>query len=449
MATSFQLDQHPRLTVILALKFLQAFGYYGFSITLPLLLSANYAMSDDDAGLYYGIFGMLISIFSAGSGALTDRIGVRSALLIGAVLIVLGRVGVWRATSATMAVWALNTVLACGESFGVPVLSAAVGESVPKEHTTYAYGLFYTALNVAVLCVGPAMDLCRWGCPESTDTHTSACATSPYQLMVVLTIGAGVVSLLLVLFGLRGQSKTQVSVGSFSSLGSKTMLTNPNAKPKANASAKQSKPSVWKFFTLAMCLVGVRMLFRHLDASFPKYMLRAFGLDVPFGIVYSINPITIITLVPALTSKTPSWLLSSVGLDHVRVRIQAMHPVDAILLGSIVSSTSVLFMALSQTVLAAALFVFTLSLGEALWSPRFYDYTYEVAPAGSSGWYFAIANAPLFLPKLATGILSGRLLQEHCASYPCAQGQQMWWMVFLTGVPFPLAIWLLSRWLKA
>jgi len=268
VATTFSLRQNSRLAVILALKFLQAFGYYGFSITLPLLLSANYAMSDDDAGLYYGIFGMLISIFSAGSGALTDRIGVRPALLIGAVLIVLGRLGVWRATSATMAVWALTTVLACGESFGVPVLSAAVGETVAKEHTSYAYGLFYTAMNVAVLCVGPAMDLCRWACPEVAEGDLRICSTSPYQLMVVLTIIAGALSLLLVVLGLRGGQQTQVSVTALSGLGSKAMLMSPaQAKTKTSSVAK---PTIWKFFTLAMCLVGVRMLFRHLDATFPK-----------------------------------------------------------------------------------------------------------------------------------------------------------------------------------
>ena len=46
------------------------------------------------------------------------------------------------------------------------------------------------------------------------------------------------------------------------------------------------------------------MIFRHLDATLPKYMLREFGDDVPKGTIYSINPALIILLVPLVTAAT-------------------------------------------------------------------------------------------------------------------------------------------------
>lgn len=55
------------------------------------------------------------------------------------------------------------------------------------------------------------------------------------------------------------------------------------------------------FWRLAVCsgfLIFVKLLFRHLDATLPKYMLRTIGEDAKFGMVYSINPFMIILLVP-------------------------------------------------------------------------------------------------------------------------------------------------------
>ena len=51
------------------------------------------------------------------------------------------------------------------------------------------------------------------------------------------------------------------------------------------------------------------------------------------------------------------------------------------------------------------LFVIQLSLGESIWSPRWYDYSMSVAPEGREGVFTAMASAPLFLGKFVTGTL--------------------------------------------
>jgi len=51
-------------------------------------------------------------------------------------------------------------------------------------------------------------------------------------------------------------------------------------------------------------LVGVRALFRHLDATWPKFFLRTFGPSAPFGTVYALEPFLIITLVPLLSGDS-------------------------------------------------------------------------------------------------------------------------------------------------
>jgi hypothetical protein len=55
---------------------------------------------------------------------------------------------------------------------------------------------------------------------------------------------------------------------------------------------------------LVALLVGVRALFRHLDATWPKFFLRTFGPSAPFGTVYALEPFLIITLVPLLSGDS-------------------------------------------------------------------------------------------------------------------------------------------------
>ena len=106
------------------------------------------------------------------------------------------------------------------------------------------------------------------------------------------------------------------------------------------------------------------------DGTLPKYMVREFGPDVPKGRVYSINPALIIILVPIITAAT-----------------SAVDPLIMIHYGTYVSALSVFFLAFSTSIPACVLFVITLSIGEAVWSPRLYDYTMSVAQEGREGTY--------------------------------------------------------------
>lgn len=159
-------------------------------------------------------------------------------------------------------------------------------------------------------------------------------------------------------------------------------------------------------------------------------MVREFGENTPKGRVYTINPAMIIFLVPIVQAAT-----------------SAVDPLIMIHHGSYISAMSVFFLAFSTSVPACVLFVITLSIGEAIWSPRLYDYTMTVAPEGREGTYMALSSAPLFLAKLPAGFLSGFLLQRYCPEYLEAgevrQSKTMWLIIGLTTAVSPLLMSLL------
>ncbi|PSC67761.1 MFS general substrate transporter [Micractinium conductrix] len=153
----------------------------------------------------------------------------------------------------------------------------------------------------------------------------------------------------------------------------------------------------YKYLCMCMFTVCLKQVFRHLDATLPKYQLRAFGCDTPVGLIYSINPAMIVLLVPVVGAMTTD-------LPHF----------DMIHYGGWVSALSPFLIVAFNTEWSTAAFVALLSLGEAIWSPRWYDYSMGVAPDGREGIFTALASAPLFAAMLPTGMVSGALLQRFC-----------------------------------
>jgi hypothetical protein len=184
-------------------------------------------------------------------------------------------------------------------------------------------------------------------------------------------------------------------------------------------------PSFRRFLLVCLITLNVRMIFRHLDATLPKYMIREFGPDVAKGTIYSINPAIIIILVPLVTAMS----------SHVE-------PLVMIHYGSYISAVSVFVLAISTSIWACVVFVTLLSIGEAIWSPRLYDYTVTVCPEGREGTFMALSSAPLFLAKLPVGFLSGLLLQRYCPPIledgEVRHSQTMWLIIGLLTASSPI-----------
>ena len=60
------------------------------------------------------------------------------------------------------------------------------------------------------------------------------------------------------------------------------------------AAALLKERRFWQFLAMALFTLNLKQIFRHMDATFPKYAVRAFGCDAPFGSIYAINPALII-----------------------------------------------------------------------------------------------------------------------------------------------------------
>lgn len=171
------------------------------------------------------------------------------------------------------------------------------------------------------------------------------------------------------------------------------------------------------------------MIFRHLDATLPKYLTRELGPDAMFGSVLALNPFVVVLLV----------LLVQPALQY-----SGLSSFDGIMIGTSITALSPFLLAFSPhaSYASALAFVFVLSVGEAIWSPLLYDFTLSLCKVGKEGTYIALANAPLFMAALFAGALSGTLLHKYCPRKGPRHCSRMWLILSILAVLSPICIFL-------
>ena len=102
---------------------------------------------------------------------------------------------------------------------------------------------------------------------------------------------------------------------------------------------------------------------------------------------------------------------------------------------------------LGEAIVLIVAFQVTLSFGEALWSPRLYDYTATVAPPGKEASYMALSKVPMFFAKVAAGPATGFLLAWLCPEEGLRNTELMWLIVGGSTLLSPITLLLGRRWL--
>jgi hypothetical protein len=93
-------------------------------------------------------------------------------------------------------------------------------------------------------------------------------------------------------------------------------------------------------------------------------------------------------------------------------------------------------------------FIALLSVGEALWSPRLYEYAAAIAPKGQEASYMALSLLPYFLAKFGVGICSGWLLAKYCPEVGPRHPETMWLLVGGMALVTPLGTFIFRRFIQ-
>jgi len=424
--------QAPRdLWIVFLATFFEYLGVYSFLSTLTLWLSSDHHFDDKAAGWWAATFSTLLTLVVFLVGSIADAIGVRRTLIISFALSAITRLAMFLAPSPTMAIVAL---LAFGFAFATssPVLQAAVQRASTKRTRAFAFSLWYVSLNLAGFIVGPfIIDPVRHrflGADGKLAAHVVHVPGWGDHMMTAngVIMGTGfffAVLALVVTLTLRKNFEARVDPEDDPA---------PVKKTSALVALREvvSDRTFWRFIVLLALLSLVRMMFQHMHFTWPKYVTREQGDAFPVGTVWSYNSLLILFLAPLATLLT-----------------RHRKPFEVLVFGAFISAVSPFVLCFGSTWGLQVTMIVVLTIGEALWSPRLYEYNVSIAPRGREATYVSLASLPFFLAKFLVGPTSGYLLATFCPETGPRRSWIMWLIIGISTLLGPTSIWFARKWI--
>jgi hypothetical protein len=191
-----------------------------------------------------------------------------------------------------------------------------------------------------------------------------------------------------------------------------------------------------RFSFFIFILVPVQTLFAHNWLTLPYYLDRAFQGTVVsqyFEVFSNLNPVLIFLLTPIIAGLTAS------------ANVYKM-----MIYGTLVMAIPTFLLAVGPSIPLFLIYVLMMTIGEAMWSPRFLQWIAEVAPKGKVGLYMGVGQFPWFLDKVFTGFYSGYFLEKYCPkNTPVADLNTgtMWFIYGVIAIITPVSLILAKNWM--
>lgn len=403
-----ELTYAPRdLVLIYSIKFAESTAYFAFSYIYAPYLSIEFGMSDIDAGILYALYGLLCSVFGMMAGPVIDSLDLRSCLLLGTLPSFVARFGSALTGSSDFVAFCSVSALPLGAAFGLPVFALGVRRFTHPENRAFAFTIFYAVLCASSAAGGFVISFARSQFHDGVDLPWPFSMHLSWMRINVLLCSAFTfytVAASCFVRNVRVQQDVPLEVAQLESLRSGTRASSARSWAERRRIAKNYMTTVygneafWRLLIVSLIVaLGTRATFRHLDATFPKYFMRTFGADAPFEVFVAIEPvITVLMSFPA---------------TYVLLRYRAS-TYSSLVAGTLLQSFCPLALMWSSYGNTLA-FVVIMAMGEAIWSPRLYEYSTMVAPEGYEGTFVAVAFVPQYVSAGIVGVTSGYLLDRY------------------------------------
>jgi MFS family permease len=388
---------------------LEGLVYFGMLGYLAMFFNESVGLDDIWAGRMVGVltYGITFAMFLF--GGLADRYGVRFALLAALALMLGGRVLISAGPAmgfgpegmgSPVHLMAMGGILLIVLGYGMyqPAAYAAVRQFTTPKTAGMGYAMLYALMNLGGWLPTFAFLL-------RDKEHLGLGIAGTYWVYTALTlVGLAVTSILL--------TRSVVAKAIADAKAANATAGGEAAKP---ADAKPATPkapfNVWtwlknhpladpKFSFFVFCLIPVQTLFAHNWLTLPMYVERAYAgtwIGKNFEVATNFNPILIFILVPIVAALT-----------------QKRKVYNMMIAGTFVMAVPTFLLAIGPSFWTLLGYLVLMTIGEAMWQPRFLQYAAEIAPEGRTGAYMGVAQFPWFLTKVITSLYSGWFLVNFC-----------------------------------
>ena len=459
------------LWLVFAIKLLGIAAYAVTNSTLVLWLSSDFHYSDQKALGFVAAWSVLMTLCTILVGSLTDAIGLRKTFFLG-VWICIGARAVMAFTSIEWLALAGGLFpLAIGEALGTPVLIAAVRRYSNTRQRSISFSMFYVMMNVGFLVAAYLFDFIRQGLGEHAQVTLPiiGATLSTYRMLFLVGLGIEVLLLPFIYFLRPGAEATdaglkivpEVSKHAHENIWNSFWMTIRDSVQDTirlfGGLLRQS--GFYRLLAFLFLIAFIKLIYKQMDYVYPQFGIRELGEGAPIGQLWGINNYLVIFLVPlfgALTQRFSAYRMVILGgtITAASIFIMALPTTlfEGMANGVLGHWVGQLYLGLKGSVhpyyVMIALFVVLLSIGEAFYSPRVYEYAAAIAPKGQEASYGALSYVPFLLAKLLVGTFSGSLLAKYCPEHGPRHSGTMWLVVAVTATIAPLGLILLSRYIR-
>jgi len=461
----------PELWLALLLKLLNFAAYAVTNLTLKRWLSTEFGYSDQQALALVAAWSISMTIVTLLVGALTDAIGMRKTFFLGCWICIFARAVMVLAPSPWFAITFGLFPLAVGEALGTPVLVAAVRKYSTTPQRSISFSISYMMVNFGSFAAAIIFDWVRQGLGERGHLMLPLfdASISTYRSLFLVSFGIQLLMLPLIWLLRPGLEVTDegVKVRPPATKAAGTNLFTTFFATVRNSAVETvrlfgelfKQSGFYRLLAFLMLVAFLKLVLMQMYYVFPEFGIRELGEGAPVGKLWSINAAVVLLTLPfigAFTQLLPAYGMVTFGGFIVAgsVFIMAL-PVEwfrPLAEGAFGHWLGHGYLGLKGEVhpyyVMIAIYVVLLSIGEAFYSPRVYEYAAAIAPKGQEGSYGALSYVPFLLAKLLIGTFSGALLAKYCPAEGERHSETMWLFIALFATVAPIGMIALQKFIR-
>ncbi len=410
---------------------MEGFAYFGMLGLLAMYFNEYVGLNDILADQMLGVLTAGITLAMLILGAAVDLVGVRRSLVISIVLMLIGRIliawapglvdgeGIWGPVHM-IAMFGIFWII-LGNGIYQPAAYTAVKKFTTPETSAMGYAMLYALMNLGAFLPGLV----------SPPVRKAFGITGTFWMYAVVTV----IGLGLVTFLITKKAIVQAELASGNQEDEKSAEDKKPFKEQILYYLKNFPITDLRFMFFIFILIPVQTLFAHNWLTIPQYCERAFTGIVQdnFEFFVNFNPLLIFVLTPivaAYTAKKDTYSM--------------------MIYGTLIMGASPFILASGPHIVSLFAFLVVMTIGEAMWQPRFLQWVAEIAPKDMTGIYMGLGQFPWFLTKVVTSLYAGWFLMNYCPDdLPVASlnTETMWLIYGAIAMISPIALILARSWM--
>ena len=402
---------------------LEGLTYFGVVGYLVIYFTDFVKLDDISAGQMVGFQTAGITLAMLFLGATVDWIGVRKSLLAALLFMLVGRIfltlgpsitsntGLWSSAHLVAMLGIVGIVL--GYGIYQPACYAAVKQFTTEKTSAMGYAMLYAIMNLGGFLPGIIAPPIR----QAYESDKEGMLAVMWVYVGLTVLGIIVVAIILTkktiektILEVSTETKEKIEAD-------KKEDDEKSAKDRIIFYLKNFPIRDLRFMFFIFILIPVQTLFAHNWLTLPVYYKRAFTGVVAdnFEFFTNFNPLLIFILTPmvaALTIKRNTYKM--------------------MIWGTFVMAFPTFILALGPSIYTVFAYLTLMTIGEAMWQPRFLQWVAEIAPKGMTGIYMGIGQFPWFLTKVVTSLYSGWFLMHYAPEgiAPSQMNTETMWFIY-------------------